>query len=64
LNYHLDSEAQEPLGEPDRYDALFAELKESQARENKLSRRVDELSRRDVLLSNELSHRFLIKSAS
>jgi hypothetical protein len=43
--------------DPNLHDALVTELRASQARERKLSRQVDELSRRDALLSDELSHR-------
>ena len=45
------------LGEPNCHDALVAELQASQARERKLCRQVDELSRRTALLTDELSHR-------
>jgi two-component sensor histidine kinase len=45
------------LGESSRHDALIAELEASQARERKLCRQVDELSRRTALLTDELSHR-------
>lgn len=45
------------LGDSNRHDALVAELEASQARERKLCRQVDELSRRTALLTDELSHR-------